>query len=167
MYLRRCYKRYEGKRHAYWALVESYRTERGPRQRVIAYLGEMGEARRLGIEQAASENPSIRQRLLFEDTEPEWVAVDTARVRVERVRDFGGGWLGLQVLEKLGLLQFLDTALPAGREEAPWSIMAVVLVLSRLCDPSSELRLAEHLYERGCLSDLLGVPAEKVNDDRL
>ena len=27
---RRCYRRKDGKRHAYWALVESYRTDRGP-----------------------------------------------------------------------------------------------------------------------------------------
>ena len=32
MYLRRCYRRKDGKRHAYWALVESYRTARGPRR---------------------------------------------------------------------------------------------------------------------------------------
>jgi len=37
----------------------------------------------------------------------------------------------------------------------------------RLCEPSSELRLAEHLYERSPLGDLLGIPPDKVNDDRL
>jgi len=41
MYLRRCYRVKDGKRHAYWALVESVRTVRGPRQRVVAYLGEL------------------------------------------------------------------------------------------------------------------------------
>ena len=43
--------------------------------------------------------------------------------------------------------------------------MAMVLV--RLVDPSSELRIAEHLFERSALGDLLGIPLEKVNDDRL
>jgi len=38
MFLRPCYRKKNGKRHAYWALVESYRTARGPRQRVVAYL---------------------------------------------------------------------------------------------------------------------------------
>jgi len=37
----------------------------------------------------------------------------------------------------------------------------------RLGEPSSELRIAEHLYERSSLTDLLGIPADKVNDDRL
>ena len=45
MYVRPCYRRKNGKRHAYWALVESYRTERGPRQRVVAYLGDMDPVR--------------------------------------------------------------------------------------------------------------------------
>jgi hypothetical protein len=45
--------------------------------------------------------------------------------------------------------------------------MAMVLVLMRLIDPSSELRIAEHLFERSALEDLLGIPPAKVNDDRL
>ena len=46
-------------------------------------------------------------------------------------------------------------------------MMALVLVLGRLCEPSSELHLAEHFYEASALAELLGVPAEKVNEDRL
>ena len=45
--------------------------------------------------------------------------------------------------------------------------MAQVLVLGRLLDPSSELHLAEHGYEATALAEVLGVPAAKVNDDRL
>ncbi len=41
MFLRRCERRKSGKRHTYWALVESYRTARGSRQRVVAYLGDL------------------------------------------------------------------------------------------------------------------------------
>src|SRR5208283_1664340 len=69
--------------------------------------------------------------------------------------------------DKLGLRSFLDKSMPPGRAEIPWSVMALVLVIGRLLDPSSELRLAEHLYERTALPDLLGVPASKVNEDRL
>ena len=53
MYLRRCYREKDGKRHAYGALVESYRTARGPRQRVVAWLGELEERGRWGIQQRA------------------------------------------------------------------------------------------------------------------
>jgi len=41
MFLRRCKRKKNGKQHIYWALVESYRTARGSRQRVVAYLGEL------------------------------------------------------------------------------------------------------------------------------
>src|ERR1035437_7125185 len=54
MYLRRCYRAKDGKRHEYWALVKSVRTARGPRQEVVAYLGEMDEAGRLGVKEAVS-----------------------------------------------------------------------------------------------------------------
>jgi hypothetical protein len=36
MFLRRCERRKNGKSHTYWALVESIRTARGSRQRVVA-----------------------------------------------------------------------------------------------------------------------------------
>jgi len=166
MYVRRCYRRKDGKRHAYWALVESYRTARGPRQRVVAWLGGMDEQGRLGVKRCA-ERQTAHQEGLFEAPEPEWVEVDLKRVRVERSRKFGGPWLGLELLRRLELDQWLEHRLPGGREQIPWAVMARVLVLGRLCDPSSELHLAERFYESSALADLLGVPAEKVNDDRL
>jgi len=165
MFLRKCRQHKNGKEYAYWQLVESYRTARGSRQRVIAHLGDMEVAAREGVAEAAR-GECGRQLHLLEEA-PEWVEVDTRRLRVERVRDFGGAWLGLQVLGKLGLDTFLGRTLPAGREEISWGVMAQVLVLGRLCDPSSELALAERVYERTALMDLLGVPAEKVNEDRL
>jgi transposase len=166
MYLRRCYRKKDGKRHAYWAVVESRRTARGPRQHVVAYLGGLPEGERLGVQEAADPH-SLAQRGLFADTEPAWVTVDVNRLRVERSLAFGGAWTGQQILAKLGLVEFLAAAMERGREQISWPAMALVLVLGRLCDPSSELHLAEQSYEAGALADLLGVPAEKVNDDRL
>src|SRR6266478_5475283 len=78
MYLRRCYRRKDGKRHAYWALVESYRTTRGPRQRVVAWLGVMDERGRLGVKRCAEKNTAY-QTGLFTRTEPDWVEVDVKR----------------------------------------------------------------------------------------
>ena len=167
MYLRRCYRRKDGKRHAYWALVESYRTARGPRQRVVAYLGELDEQGRLGVQRAAQPDPEPQAGLFDSQASPDWVEVDLGGVRVERSRPFGGGWLGLTLLRQLGLNELLEGLMPSGREEIPWSAMTVVLVLGRLLDPSSELHLAEHGYEASALAELLGVPAAKVNDDRL
>jgi len=168
MYLRRCRRSKGSKDHIYWELVESYRTERGPRQRVVAYLGDVAESSRLGVKQAATKQLGSWQRRLFDDEpQPEWVEVDANRIKVEGVRDFGGCWLGLHISEQLGLVELLERLLPHGREDIPWSMMAMTLVLMRLCEPSSELRIAEHLYERSSLGDLLGIPQGKVNDDRL
>ena len=168
MYLKRCGQTRLKRDGVYWELVESYRTERGPRQRIVSYLGNVGETSRLGVQQAARGETGSWQSCLFDEAgEPEWVEVDARRVRAERVRDFGGYWLGLVVADKLGLISLLEQLLPEGREDVPWSMMALTLVLMRLSEPSSELRIAEHLYERSCLGDLLGIPADKVNDDRL
>ncbi len=164
MFLRPCYRSKNGKRHAYWALVESCRTEHGPRQRVVAYLGQADAAWRGKAKAAAGapEEPS-----LFESDQPQYAEVDLRKVRVERCLDFGGPWLGLQVLKKLDLLKFLRHTMPSGLEEVPWPLMAAVLVLCRLCRPSSELHIAEHLYKHTALADLLGVSVEKINEDRL
>jgi hypothetical protein len=166
--LRRCRRTRGGNQHVYWQLVESYRTERGARQRTVAYLGDVAEPIREGVAAAAREETGIHQpSLLSEDVLPEWVEVDSARVRVERVLDFGAYWLGFQVMRELGLPGFLESLMGNGREEVPWSIMAMVLVLMRLAQPSSELKVAEQLFERTALGDLLGVPTQGVNDDRL
>jgi transposase len=174
MFIRPCYRRKDGKRHAYWALVESARTASGPRQRVVAYLGQMPAAQRRGVKETASGTRPSGQRRFIErgagslPVEPEEIAeVQVSRVRVERSRAFGGPWLGWELARRVGLDGFLREAIPAGREEVPWAMMALTLVLGRLCDPSSELRLAEHVYRHGAFEDVLGVPVEKVNDDRL
>jgi transposase len=167
MYIRRCYRKKDGKRHAYWALVESYRTARGPRQRVVAWLGAMDEEGRMGVKRCAEAQSCEQGDLFIEAGEQEWVEIDLKGVRVERTRRFGGPWLGRTLLRQLELDGFLEERLSRGREQVPWPLMAMVLVLGRLCDPSSELCLAERFYEHSALPDLLGVPAEKVNEDRL
>ena len=164
MFLRRCFRRKNGKRHAYWALVESYRTARGPRQRVVAYLGQVDRPTRRKAKAAAG---APDESSLFEPDDGDYAEVDLKKVRVERCLEFGGPWLGLQVLKKLELLDVLDEIMPSGREEVPWPLMAAVLVLCRLCRPSSELYIAEHLYDQTALADLLGAPADKINEDRL
>ena len=180
MYIRQCFRNVDGNRRAYWALVESVRTERGPRQNVVAWLGALDEAGRLGVLQAArgkgkdSDSPAssklVQPALFeFEDTpvEPRWVRVNTSAVRVENSRAFGGPWLALQLIEKLKLDEFLNKHLPKGREHIQWSLTSMILVIARLLDPSSELYVSEQWYPKTALPDLLGVPADRVDDNRL
>jgi transposase len=167
MFIRPHYRTKNGKRHAYWALMESYRTERGPRQRVVAYLGQLDEAHRLGIREAAEGTAGSHQKQFFGDVRPAWVEVDVKRVRVENRRAFGGPWLGLELIAALGLKEFLGQTMPRGDEDVPWSLMALVLIVCRLCEPSSELHISEHVYTHCALADLLGISPEKINEQRL
>ena len=167
MYIRKKTRIKDGKRHDYWALVESYRTERGPRQRTVACLGELDKAGRLGIEKFTKRTTETQQDLFEKSPEPEWVEVNVKGIRVENIKDFGGPWLCLEIIRRLHLDQFFKDHIQKGREHIPWSIMALVLVICRLCDPSSELHIAEHLFEETALSDLLGIPSKTINEDRL
>ena len=138
MFVRPCYRHKDGKRHAYWSLVESYRTERGLHQRVVAYLGQLDEEGRLGVQEAAA--PQVRgderqQRLSFADersyecsadSQPRWVTVNASAVRVENCVRFGGPWLALQLIKKLGLDDFLRR-LPSNQTDVRWSTIALIL----------------------------------------
>ena len=134
---------------------------------MVAWLGEMDEAGRLGVEGVAEGTSGYQQDLFEKKAEPEWVEVDVKGVRVENVVDFGGPWLGLELMRCLGLGQFLLEHVPRGQERIPWGVMAEVLVLCRFCHPSSELHIAEHFFEQTALADLLGLPSDKINEDRL
>jgi hypothetical protein len=163
--------------HEYWTLVESYRTAQGSRQRVVAYLGDLNAVAQEALHEHFCPSVGAPQLPLFAEGPPsspaasavtaEWAEVDVSRVRVEHPRTFGDVWLGLWLLRQLELDQFFATNLPSGRETIPWATMAQVLVLARLCEPSSELSVAERWFPRSALAELLGIPAAQVNDDRL
>ena len=65
MFLRRCNRRKNGKEHTHWALVESYRTARGSRQRVVAYLGELKDNEQNGWAQLAQRLARISHRRVW------------------------------------------------------------------------------------------------------
>lgn len=168
MFIRQCFRTKNGKRHAYWALVESYRTERGPRQRVVAWLGRIDEQGRLGVQQAADgSSEESRQKTLFAEPQPRWVQINTNAVRVEKPRQFGGPWLALELIRRVRLDEFLTDVMPRGAEQVAWSLSALILVIARLCEPSSELHIAEQWYPKTAVPELLGVPASRVDDNRL
>ncbi len=173
MYLR-AHRRKKGEEtYEYWSLVESVRTADGPRQRTVATLGKLpglDDEARVGWEHIGEVlDGRLYQRDLLkaEPEPPAWATVDTARMRVERLRRFGEVYLGLALWRRLKLDAFFDEAMAPGREEIPWSVMACILTLARLCAPSSELHIAESWYGKTALEDILGVAPDKINDDRL
>src|SRR5262245_5167548 len=107
MFLRRCERRKGGKRHTYWALVESYRTGRGSRQRLVAYLGDLSGRetsgwKKLGRTLSGKQNarpelslfdPPRREAPSPGPAPDEPVRVKLRGVRLERLRDFGDVWM--------------------------------------------------------------------------
>lgn len=175
MFLRRYERRSGKRRRTYWALVESVRTGRGSRQRLVAYLGELKASEpsgwaQLGRNLSGREKP---QRSLFDpphyddpcDDEP--VLVRLRGVRLERLRGFGDVWMALGLWRLLGLDTLLGKLARGGREDIPWPVVAAILTIARFCRPQSELHIESTWYRATALEDLLGVPVEKVHTDRL
>jgi transposase len=174
MYLRRHDKKVAGEEYEYWSLVESVRTARGPRQRIVATIGKLpglDREERIGwdeIGRILSGKPRPEPELFqLAEEPPSWATVNINGVSVERLRHFGDTYLGLLLWNRLGLSTFCRETIPPGREDIPWSIMAAILVVARFCAPSSELQIAESWYDKTALDDLLGVASDKINDDRL
>lgn len=169
MYLRHTTRRKDGKVHRYWRLVRSVRVGGKVVQQTVAQLGELDAAGRAQARALARTITGNREQPdLFTPTEAEpAVPVRLRRIRLERGRTFGDVWLGWTLWRALRLDEVLARLLPEGREAVPWATMAAVLVLARLCEPSSELHIAEDWYRRTALEDLLALPAARVNDDRL
>jgi hypothetical protein len=175
MFLRRYERRSKGRRRTYWALVESVRTGRGSRQRVVAYLGELKRSEQSGWAQLGRNLSGKRRpsRSLFDpphyddpsDDEP--VLVRLRDVRLERLRDFGDVWMALGLWRLLGLDKLLDGLAPAGKEEVAWPVVAAILTIARFCRPQSELHIESTWYRGTALEDLLGVSVDKVHTDRL
>jgi transposase len=177
MFLRRYIRTKNGKAHTYYALVECVRTETGPRQHVVAYLGELNydqERRwqrtvvfhnRQGEDQQLRLFPDAGTPVLPDDP-------DVVRIRLNSVgwtnpRRFGDVWLGLWLWKLLHLDEIVDRHVPQGKEMIRPADIVAIEVINRLCAPCSEFALAEHWYASTGLEDLLGVPDSAVTKDRL
>ena len=168
MYLRHTTRKKDGKVHRYWRLVRSVRVGRRVIQQTVAQLGELDARGRLQARSLARQLIGMpEQSVLFEDGRNETVPVRLKGVRVERSRQFGDVYLALALWRGSGLADLCEQLLPCGKEAVPWAKMAAVLVAARLCEPSSELHIAEDWYRRTALSDLLQLDADLVNKDRL
>ena len=178
MFLRRNDRQKDGKGHTYWSLVETVRTPDGPRQRTLCYLGELNgsaQARWLKTIEVFNEQGESHQLKLFpSDVEPPEDDAAVARVRLdqvrlERSRWFGDCFLGLELWKRLELDGFWEALLdrPDDAAEVPWSRIAALLAVNRLCAPGSELAIEERWYPATALDDLLGIAEGKINDTRL
>ncbi len=178
MFLRRHERSKDGKDHTYWSLVETVRTPDGPRQRTLCYLGELNDsaqARWLKTIEVFNEQGESHQLKLFPsgieppEDDPTVARVRLDKVRLERSRRFGDCFLGLELWKRLELDRFWESLLdrPDDPADVPWSRVAALLGVNRLCAPGSELAIEERWYPSTALDDLLGIEGGKINDTRL
>jgi transposase len=176
MFLRPNNRSKDGKAHTYWSLVETVRTPEGPRQRTLCYLGELNgstQARWLKTIDVFNEQGESRQLKLFPaeveapEDDPSVARVQLNKVRLERSRQFGNCYIGLELWRRLKLDQFYEEIVDEKAADVPWSRIAALLAINRLCEPTSELAVEERWYPATALDDLLGIAEGKVNDTRL
>ena len=172
VYLRHTRRRKDGKTHVYWQLVRSVRRGRKVVQQSVAQLGELdaeGRARAEALVRSITGRAhEDSQGQLFDDRKPTGsVAVKLDGVRLERSRSFGAVWLGWILWRALKLDEQCERLLVSQRETVGWAEVVASLVIGRLCEPSSELHVAERWYRTTALEDLLGVSVEEIYDERL
>jgi transposase len=176
MFLRPNHRSKDGKQHSYWSLVESVRTPDGPRQRTLCHLGELNgsdHARWLRTVEVFNEQGEAQQLKLFPShveppaDDPQVARVLIRRVRLERTRQFGACYLGLELWRRLELDRFFEQAIDDDPADVPWSRVAALLAINRLCAPGSELAIEQRWYPSTALDDLLGIADGKINDTRL
>jgi transposase len=176
MYLRPHRRSKDGKSHAYWSLVETVRTRGGPRQKTICYLGELNSsahARWVKTVEVFSDQGDAHQLKLFPSTgaapddDPQVARVLVNRVRLERTRVFGCCFLGLELWKRLELDRFYEQHVDCEPADVPWSRVAALLAINRLCAPGSELAVEQRWYPSTALDDLLEIEEGKINDTRL
>jgi hypothetical protein len=178
MFLRRCTRTNDSKTHTYYALVESVRTDTGPRQHTVAYLGELNHDEQRRWQRTVTiynRQGDGQQFCLFLDDDQVPAAdddPDVVRIRLRSVgwtnpRRFGDVWLGLWIWKFLHFDEIVDRYVPQGKETIRPADIVAIEVINRLCGPCSEFALAKHWYASTALEDLLGVPDSAVTKDRL
>lgn len=176
MFLRPNHRDKDGKDHTYWSLVETVRTPDGPRQKTLCYLGELNssaQARWLRTVEVFNDQGESQQLKLFPSHvalpagDPQVARVLLNKVRLERTRQFGACFLGLELWKRLELDRFFEQAVDGEPADVAWSRVAALLAINRLCAPGSELAIEQRWYPSTALDDLLEIEEGKINDTRL
>ncbi len=185
MFLRSTLVKFGGKAVRYWKLVENYSTQRGTRQRVVAHLGrlenfqaedwqklaerlgqpEMAAALQYRVQNVRPGRPSDRIAPLTPEEAAQAVPVLLGQVGWKDPRRFGDVFAALHFWRVLGLGRLLAEKLK-GRAAAIACQVAALMVANRLVAPESEWGMLDW-WPRTGLPELLGLPVERVDDDRL
>lgn len=187
MFLRSTVVKKGGKSYRYWKLVETVRTETGPRQRVVAHLGTLADftapdwealARRLGEPDMADALERRVRQGGRRGRPPKWTIHDRRRaapggvtIRLAETtwrdpRNLGDVYAALGLWKRFGLGALLAPLVDESRAEVAWSAVAAGIAANRLVAPMPEWRMVRW-WRQTALPHLLGIPVGQMNDDRL
>jgi transposase len=186
VFIKRTTRRVGDKTYVNHLLVESVATPQGPRHRTICSLGSLapapadewrGLARKLaaalggqtmlvpepGVDAMAARLRPTRPRAAARPpTGDDVVAIHTAQVRSEDVREAGPVHVGHQVWQMLTL----DPILAAAGLSRRARLLTEVMTLNRLVRPASEHAMPDWI-RRTALADLLATDFSTLNDEAL
>jgi hypothetical protein len=189
MFLRSSVVKKGGKTYRYWKLVENVRTGSGPRQQVVAHLGDLSHftaedwrdlAGRMGEpEMAAALERRVRQGGR-QGRPPKWTledrsasgsyASDVVSIRLSETSwrepvAFGDVYTALVLWKRLGLGELLGERMNDSAAKVPWPTVAALIAVNRLVEPMAEWPMVRW-WQRTALPQLLGIPLAAINDDR-
>jgi transposase len=178
MFLRQNKRYKNGKTHRYFSVVENRRTSGGnTTQRQVLYLGEINdsqqEAWRRTLEVFDEDRRQYCELSLFPDDRPlppgavNAICVKLDQMQLRRARSYGDCWLGCWLWERLHLSSFWNIRLADARGDVPWARVLQLLVVNRLIEPGSELRIHRQWFLRSAMDELLEVDFAVAAKDRL
>jgi transposase len=190
MYIRKSTRSYKGRTYSNYVLVESVQTPKGPRQKSICSLGDLGPRPReewLRLTRKI-EDALVGQNRLLDQNDPEadeiirrvrnrkngrgaaaettaaaaLVTLDPSRVTTEQHREAGPVHVGYQFWQRLELDRILSDC------ELPMTVrrLACAMVLNRLIAPASEHAMPDWI-RRTALADIVDFDFEKLEEDPL
>jgi len=196
MYIKEIKKKNKGsdKIYIYGRLIESYRTERGPRHRTILNLGELhldkskwkqladriehiltGQSRTLlpideEVEKLAQHYAAllIKKKMNEEEEvalkeDSDYETVDLNSITTSDIKDFGGENICYSYLQKLNIPDILEKEGFTPRQVE----IAVLLIIGRLLNPTSELGTLKWAKEISGLSELMSADFTRLSKNTL
>ncbi len=191
MYIRKNTRRHKGKTYTNYVLVESVRTDKGPRQKTVCSLGSMKPrpkeewlelARKvqdalvgqLRVEGYGEEVEAILQKIEAgknkkaktgktpQETEQEFVSVKPDKVNVEKPREAGPLHAGMHFWHKVEMDEILKSA---GLKEKSRKL-TLAMTMNRLICPKSEHAMPNWI-NKTALGDMTGIDFSSLNEDAL
>ena len=136
MYVRaKTFKNKNGSQRTYLQIVQTERAGKSVRQRVIANLGRLDEMQTGPIDNLIASLARFSKR--------EWVRKEALAIEARSAKSWGAALVFERLWRELGLKQSVEALLCRGSYEADYAEAIFAMVLNRLCEPASKLRVSD------------------------